>query len=117
MLKTHGEGPKGHWEWVALSAAQNGLDFCGGSGNLALAVHVGSLQIGYHRIARAESYSGCIRFPFNSAPPRSYDTAGGGGNSVELNWGTHFVGCEEIKITHGRGTHVAGIIVHFSPFS
>ncbi len=96
MLKTHGEVPKGCQEWVALSGAQNELDFCSGLGNLALAVHVGSRQIGYRRIAQAGSYSGCIRFPLNSAHPRSYDAAGDGGNSVKLNWGTRFVGCEKI---------------------
>jgi hypothetical protein len=59
------------------------------------ATHVGSRQIGCRQIARAGSDGGRIRFPFNSAPPRRYDAAGGGGDSIELNWGTRFVGCEK----------------------
>ncbi len=99
MLETHGEGPNGRREGVALSGAQNELDFCSGLGDLAPAAHVGSRQIGYRRIARAGSDGGCISFPFNSAPPRSYDVAGSGGDSVKLNWGTRFVGCEKKKLT------------------
>ncbi len=92
-FETHGEGPNGRREGVALSGAQNELDFCSGFGDLAPAAHVGSWQIGCRRIARADG--GCIRFPFNSAPLRSYDAAGGGGDSVKLDWGTRFVGCEK----------------------
>jgi hypothetical protein len=54
--------------------------------------------------------SGRIRFLFNSAPPRRYDAAGGGGDSIELNWGTRFVGCEKKKNNPERRTCVAGII-------
>ncbi len=85
-LKTHGEGPNGHREWVTLFGAQNELDFCSALGDLAPTTHVGSQQIGYRQIAREWSDGGCICFPFISTPPRSYDAAGGGGDSVELNW-------------------------------
>ncbi len=95
MFETHGDGPNGHREGVALSGAQNELNFCSGSGDLALAAHIRLRQIGCRRIARAGFDGGCICFPFNSAPPRSYDAAGRGDNSVELNWGTCSVGCEK----------------------
>ncbi len=90
--------------------AQNELDFCSGSGDLAPAAHIGLRQRGCCRIARAGSDGGCIRNPFDSAPPRSYDAAGRGGNSVKLNWGTCSVGCDKKLITRGRRTRVAGII-------
>ena len=48
---------------------------------------MGSRRIGYCRIARAGSYPGRIRDPFNSAPLRRYDAAGGGDDSIELNRG------------------------------
>jgi hypothetical protein len=110
MFETHEEGPNGRGEGVALSGAQNELDFCSGLGDLAPATHVGSWQRGCRLIARAGSDGGCICNPFDSAPPRSYDVAGRGGDSVELNWGTRSVGCEKKKITRGRRTRVAGII-------
>ncbi len=94
-FETRGEGPNGHREGVALSGAQNELNFCSGLGNLVPAAHVRSRQIGCRRIAQAGSHGGCIRNPFDSALPRSYDAAGYGGNSVELNWGTRSVGCEK----------------------
>ena len=60
-------------------------------------MHVGSRQIGSLQIARAGSDKGCIRIPFGSVPPRRFDAAGSGGNSVELNWGTCVVGCKKIN--------------------
>ena len=59
-------------------------------------LHVGSWRIGYCWIARAGSYPGRIRDPFNSAPLRRYDAAGGGDDSIELNRGTRFCGLWEI---------------------
>ncbi len=120
-FETHKEGPNGRWEGVALLGAQNELNFCSGSGNLAPATHVGLWQRGYCRVARAGSNEGCICNPFDSAPPRSYDSAGRGGNSVELNWGTRSVGCEK-KLKGGNGkylglVHLTSSVHHFVFFN
>jgi hypothetical protein len=93
--------------------AENELDFRGGIFDLARAAHVVQRQIGYQRIAQAGSYSGRIRFPFDSAPRRSNDAAGGGGDSVKLKWETQLCGVKKKIFNPSQGTRVAGVISLF----